>query len=358
MMRVTALIMAGGRGERFWPMSRTKLPKQFLALTDPIKTMLQLTVERIASLVAIENVFIVTSEAYKEIVEQQLPLLPRSNILCEPVGRSTAPCIGLGAVHILKKFGEDTLMIVLPSDHLIQDSDSYLDVLKRACDFAQHGSNLITIGIQPDRPDTGYGYIQYQKNDHGDQPYSVERFVEKPDLETAKNYLASGNFLWNSGMFIWKASTLLENINEFLPDMYAGLVRIQASIGTGEEAAVLDTVYRGFQTISIDYGIMEKAGYIWVFPGDFGWDDVGSWKAVYRLDEKDAEGNVIQGNVMAVNTHHSLIRGHKKMIAAVGLEELIVIDTEDVLLVCNGKNTEEIKTVLEELREKGNMEHL
>ena len=355
MMRITALIMAGGHGERFWPMSRTKLPKQFLALTDPVKTMLQLTVERIAPLVAIENVYIATSEAYKEIVEEQLPNLPRSNILCEPIGRSTAPCIGLGAVHVLKKYGDDTLMAVLPSDHLIQDSDSYLDVLKRACDFAQHGSKLITIGIQPDRPETGYGYIQYQKNDHGDQPYSVERFVEKPDLETAKKYLASGNFLWNSGMFIWKASALLENIRQFLPDMYAGLVRIQAAIGTKDEAAVVDTVYRGFQTISIDYGIMEKADCIWVFPGDFGWDDVGSWQAIYRLAQKDAEENALQGNVITANTRHSLIRGSKKMIAVVGLEDLIVIDTEDVLLICNGKNTEEIKTVLEKLREKGNM---
>lgn len=355
MMRITALIMAGGHGERFWPMSRTKLPKQFLALTDPVKTMLQLTVERIAPLVAIENVYIATSEAYKEIVEEQLPNLPRSNILCEPIGRSTAPCIGLGAVHVLKKYGDDTLMAVLPSDHLIQDSDSYLDVLKRACDFAQYGSKLITIGIQPDRPETGYGYIQYQKNDHGDQPYSVERFVEKPDSETAKKYLASGNFLWNSGMFIWKASTLLENIRQFLPDMYAGLVRIQASIDTQDEAAVLDMIYRGFQTISIDYGIMEKADCIWVFPGDFGWDDVGSWQAIYRLAQKDAEENALQGNVITANTRHSLIRGSKKMIAVVGLEDLIVIDTEDVLLICNGKNTEEIKTVLEKLREKGNM---
>ena len=353
MMKVTALIMAGGHGERFWPMSRTKLPKQFLALTDPVKTMLQLTVERIASLVDIENIFIVTSEVYKEIVEQQLPLLPRSNILCEPVGRSTAPCIGLGAVHVLEKFGDDTLMMVLPSDHLIQDSDSYLDVLKRACDFAQRGSNLITIGIQPDRPETGYGYIRYQKNDHGDQPYSVERFVEKPDLETAKNYLASGDYLWNSGMFIGKVSTLLENIRMFLPDMYAGLAKIQAAIGTGDEAAVMDTVYRGFQTISIDCGVMEKANSIWVFPGDFGWDDVGSWQAIYRLAQKDAEENALQGNVITANTRHSLIHGSKKMIAAVGLEDLIVIDTEDVLLICNGKNTEEIKTVLEKLREKG-----
>ena len=351
-MTTTVLIMAGGQGERFWPKSRAKLPKQFLALTDQNKTMLQLTVERILPLVGMENVFVATSRAYAEIVAEQLPALPRSNILCEPVGRNTAPCIALGAAYIQKQYGGDALMFVLPSDHLIQDSGVFLDVLKRAGDFAGNGPRLVTIGIRPDAPETGYGYIEYQKQEGDAQPFAVRRFVEKPDLETAKQYLASGAFLWNSGMFVWKVSTLLDNIRAFLPDISAGLGRIQAAIGTPQEEAVLEREFCRFPSISIDYGVMEKAEGIWVFPGQFGWDDVGSWKAVYRLAEKDGDENVLRGNVVAVNTHHSLVNGREKLIAVVGLDHVIVVDTEDALLICSDTSAKDIKTLLRELKEK------
>ena len=221
----TALIMAGGRGERFWPRSRQNMPKQFLSLTDDGKTMIQLTVERILPLVNMEDIFIVTNRSYKDLVREQLPDLPDENILCEPVGKNTAPCIGLGAVHIAKKYG-DAVMMVLPSDHLIKYTSLFLNTLSDACEVAEQGGNLVTLGIAPDCPETGYGYIKFQPEQTLGRAFAVERFVEKPDLETAKAYLASEQYLWNSGMFIWKTSTILKNLQTYLPETYRGLYKI------------------------------------------------------------------------------------------------------------------------------------
>lgn len=214
-MQKTALIMAGGRGERFWPRSRQNMPKQFLSLTDDGKTMIQLTVERILPLVAMEDIFIVTNRSYKDLVREQLPDLPEENILCEPVGKNTAPCIGLGAVHMAKRY-RDSVMMVLPSDHLIKYTSLFLNTLSDACDVAEQGENLVTLGIAPDSPETGYGYIKFQPEETLGRAFAVERFVEKPDLETAKAYLASEQYLWNSWMFIWKTSTILKNLQTYL----------------------------------------------------------------------------------------------------------------------------------------------
>ena len=214
-MKRTALIMAGGRGERFWPKSRKNLPKQFLSLTDDGKTMIQLTIERIRPLVEIEDIYIVTNKDYKTLVLEQLPDIPEQNILCEPVGRNTAPCVGLGAVHIASKY-EDALMIVLPSDHLIKYNQMFLNTLRTGCELAETGDNLVTIGITPDHAETGYGYIKFNPDEMSGAAYKVERFVEKPNLEVAKEYLETEEYLWNSGMFIWKASTILKNIKRFL----------------------------------------------------------------------------------------------------------------------------------------------
>lgn len=263
MMKKTALIMAGGRGERFWPKSRRNMPKQFLSLTDDGKTMIQLTVERILPLVAMADIFIVTNRDYKELVRQQLPELPEENILCEPVGKNTAPCIGLGAVHIAKKYS-DAVMFVLPSDHLIKYNTMFLNTLSDAANVAEKGENLVTIGITPDYPETGYGYIKFQPEQTLGRAFAVERFVEKPDLETAKAYLATEQYLWNSGMFTWKVSTILNNLKRFLPETYEGLLRIQNSIGTSEEEAVLEKEFSAFQSVSIDYGVMEKAENIYI----------------------------------------------------------------------------------------------
>ena len=356
-MQKTALIMAGGRGERFWPRSRQSLPKQFLSLTDDGRTMLQLTVERILPLVKIEDIFIATNRSYKGLVMEQLPGLPEGNILCEPQGRNTAPCIGLGAVHMAKKYG-DAIMLVLPSDHLIKYNSIFLHTLEAACETAAAGANLVTLGITPDQPETGYGYIKFDMDRPLGSAYAVERFVEKPDLAMAKIYLASEQYLWNSGMFVWKLSTILHNLEQYLPEIYAGLCRIGESLGQKDEQEVLEREFGAFPSESIDYGVMEKARNIYIHTGSFGWDDVGSWLAVERIKKSNEFGNVIDGNVVTVDTANCIIQGEEKLIATVGLEDMIIVDTPDALLICEKSRAGEIKRVLENLRICNKTEYL
>ena len=356
-LKKTALIMAGGRGERFWPKSRKNLPKQFLSLTDDGKTMIQLTVERILPLVKMEDIYISTNRDYKELVRQQLPEIPEENILCEPVGRNTAPCIGLGAVHMRKKY-EDAVMYVLPSDHLIKYTSIFLSTLTDAGEVAEQGENLVTLGITPDCPETGYGYIKFLPDQMLGRAFEVDRFVEKPDLETAKEYVASEQYLWNSGMFIWKVSTILKNLETYLPETYRGLNRIADAIGTEEEELVLEKEFSAFQSESIDYGIMEKAKNIYILSGSFGWDDVGSWLAVGRIKKSNEFGNVINGNAVTVDTKNCIIQGGKKLIATVGIEDIIVVDTEDALLICEKDSAGNIKKVLENLKICNRTEYL
>lgn len=356
-MKKTALIMAGGRGERFWPKSRKNLPKQFLSLTGDGRTMIQLTVERILPLVDMQDIYIATNRSYKALVREQLPELPEENILCEPVAKNTAPCIGLGAVHIARKY-EDAVMFVLPSDHLIKYNAMYLDTLRRASEVAEAGDNLVTLGIMPDYPETGYGYIKFQPDARKGVAFEVERFVEKPDLETAKQYLATEQYLWNSGMFIWRVSTILRSIEKYLPDTYAGLRRIGDAIGAPDEKDVLEKEFSAFKSESIDYGVMEKADHIYTLPGSFGWDDVGSWNAVERIQPANEFGNVVHGNAVTVDTKRCIIQGGKKLIATVGLEDIIIVDTDDALLVCEKGDAGEIKKVLENLKICNRTEYL
>lgn len=356
-MKKTALIMAGGKGERFWPRSRVTLPKQFLSLTDDGKTMIQLTVERIRPLVELEDIYIATNKNYKELVKQQLPGLPEENILCEPVGRNTAPCIGLGAVHVAAKY-DDAVMIVLPSDHLIKHNDIFTETFTNACELAEQGENLVTVGITPNYPETGYGYIKYDNTVKSGESYPVQSFVEKPDLETAKAYLADGSYLWNSGMFVWRISTILECFKKYMPSTFDGLCRIKEAIATADEETVLEKEFPGLESQSVDYGIMEKAENIYTLAGNFGWDDVGSWLAVGRIKENDEDGNVVNGNVVTVNTKNCVIEGDKKLIAAVGLRDIVVVDTQDATLITTKENAGEIKQVLAKLRETGKNEYL
>lgn len=356
-MKKTALIMAGGRGERFWPKSRKNLPKQFLSLTDDGKTMIQLTVERILPLVDMQDIYIATNRDYKKLVREQLPEIPEENILCEPVGRNTAPCIGLGAVHISRKY-DDAVMLVLPSDHLIKYNTIFLNTLSDAAEVAEQGENLVTLGITPDYPETGYGYIKFNPNQTMKRAFAVDRFVEKPDLETAKEYLATEQYLWNSGMFIWKVSTILHNMEKYLPETYAGLQRIQNAIATEDEQSVLEQEFEAFHSESIDYGIMEKAQNIYILSGSFGWDDVGSWLAVERIRQSNEFGNVITGNAVTVDTKNTIIEGDKKLIATVGIEDLIIVDTEDALLICEKDSAGNIKKVLENLKICNRTEYL
>ena len=348
-MKVTALIMAGGRGERFWPRSRKNLPKQFLSLTDDGKTMIQHTVERVLPLVDMEDIYIATNREYRALAEKQLPGIPKENILCEPVGRNTAPCVGMGAVHINKKY-DDALMIVLPSDHLIKYNSMFVNVLKDACEVAEQGTNLTTIGFTPNYPETGYGYIKFDADQNLGRAYGVDCFVEKPSIEKAKEYVADELYLWNSGMFVWKVSSILGNMQKFMPATYDGLMKIKEAIGTEDQETVLETEFAKMESESIDYGIMEKADNIYVLPGTFGWDDVGSWLAVGRIKKSNEFGNVVSGNVITVNSKNSIIEGSDKLIATVGVNNMIVVDTEDALLICDKDHAGEIKKVLENLR--------
>lgn len=348
-MKRVALIMAGGRGERFWPRSRKNMPKQFLALTDDGKTMIQLTVERILPIVEMEDIYIVTNKDYKELVQKQLPDILEENILCEPVGRNTAPCIGLGAIHILKKY-KDAIMLVLPSDHLIKYNSMFIKTLKEGCEIAQEGKNLVTVGITPDYPETGYGYIKFNPKICKGQAFAVEKFVEKPSVEVAKEYLNTEEYLWNSGMFIWKVSSILENMEQFMTEIYHGLLKIKNAIGTEEEETVLEKEFMSFSSMSIDYGVMEKAENIYILPGTFGWDDVGSWLAVERIKKTNEFGNIVNGNIITINTRNCIIEGTKKLIATVGLQDLVIVDAEDAILICEKDETTDIKKVLENLK--------
>lgn len=356
-MKRTALIMAGGKGERFWPRSRVDLPKQFLSFTDDNCTMIQLTVERIRPLVDMKDIYIATNERYRKLVRQQLPDIPEENILCEPVGRNTAPCIGLGAVHMAVK-DDDAVMIVLPSDHLIKDNQVFKDTFEEACILAEEGRNLVTVGITPNYPETGYGYIKYHKEHQSGKAYAVERFVEKPELETARQYLEEGTYLWNSGMFVWKVSTIMESFKVFMPSTYEGLMKIKAAVGKGNEADVLEREFPNLESQSVDYGIMEKASDIYTLAGNFGWDDVGSWLAVGRIKKNDNNRNVVHGNIVTVNTEDCVIEGGDKLIAAVGLKDMVVVDTDDAILIAAKEHAGEIKQVLAQLKEAGRGEYL
>ena len=349
--------MAGGRGERFWPKSRKTLPKQFLSLTGDGKTMIQLTVERILPLVEMDDIYIVTNKDYRQLVREQLPEIPERNILCEPVGRNTAPCIGLGAMHINQKY-DDAVMMVLPSDHLIKQKKLFVDILGQACEIAEEDGNIVTVGITPSYPETGYGYIKFLTEKKKGSAFKVEKFVEKPNMEKAKEYLASGDYLWNSGMFMWKVSTILNKMQTLLPQIYQKLTQIGEAIGTPEEDKVLQEVFPTVESISVDYGILEKTDSIYTLPGDFGWDDVGSWLAVSRVRGTDENNNVLTGNVLAVDTTDCVVEAQEKLIATVGLKNLVVVDTKDAMLICEKEKANDIKKVLETLRNDDRQEYL
>jgi len=348
-MKKTALIMAGGRGERLWPKSRKALPKQFLSLTGDGKTMIQLTVERILPMIAMEDIYVCTNRDYVELVRAQLPALPEENILCEPMGKNTAPCIGFGAAVMERKYGE-AVMFVLASDSYIKYNSIFLNALRDAAEVAEAGENLVTVGITPDYPEVGYGYIRFDPAEGCGRAFRVERFVEKPDIETARSYLATERYLWNSGMFIWKLSTIKSALREHMPALYEGAERIGAAWGTEQQQRVLEAEYAAMPGISVDYAVMEKAERIYTVPGSFGWNDVGSWQALDIIQQSNEFGNVVSGNAVTVDTRRCIIQGSERLIATVGLENVVIVDTPDALMVCNKSDTASIKKILENLR--------
>ena len=357
---ISAVIMAGGKGERFWPESRVDMPKQFLSLTEDGKSMIQHTVERLEGLVEYENMYVVTNKNYKELIQKHVPQIPVENIITEPVAKNTAPCIGLAAVHIAKKDPEAKMM-VLPSDHLIKYNEMFLDTLRIALEVSEEDNSLVTIGITPSYPETGYGYINFTKGDLPSEMkniYRVKKFEEKPNLEKAKDYLVSGKYLWNSGMFVWKASTILNCIESFIPELHSGLMEISETINTEKYEETLEKIFSCFPSESIDYGVMEKAENIYTIPGNFGWDDVGSWLSLERIKHTNQDGNVVDGNVITIKTSNSIIQGKSKLIAAVGLEDVIIIDTDDAILICNKSHSQEVKDVINNLKICNRTEYL
>ncbi|CAM3776225.1 mannose-1-phosphate guanylyltransferase [Marinicrinis lubricantis] len=361
-MTLTAVIMAGGKGERFWPKSRTRLPKQFLNIAGQ-KSMIQLTVERLEKLLDISKVFIVTNDMYAELLRIQIPHLPVENIIIEPVGRDTAPCIGLASLIIEERYPDST-MVVLPSDHIIDHKEQFANVIETAASWAKKGPYLVTLGITPTYPETGYGYIQSsgQKEEHiGLEIHRVEKFVEKPDKATAEKYLANGNFYWNSGIFVWRTSVIRQYLKELLPPVHDVLETIKSEAKRAGQITeeIIRSEFKKMPSQSIDYGVMEKAKHIFVIPYDYGWDDVGNWTALERLNDTDEQGNVIKGdNIINVDTKNCIIEGNGKLIATLGIEDLIVIDTEDVTLVCTKDKAQDIKKLLKELREHKMDEYL
>ncbi len=352
LMKTVAVIMAGGRGERFWPYSRQERPKQFISLTEDGRTLIRCTVDRIKPLVQPEDIYIVTGGQFIGTVHEQLPEIPLRNILCEPQGRNTAPCIGFAA-EVIKKRYEDAVMLVLPSDHLLRDELIYVDHLRRCADTAARSGCLMTLGITPTYPETGYGYIQYgeQYTEHGAAGiYNVKRFVEKPNLKTATEYLAHGNYLWNSGMFVFAASSILAHFERLLPEHYAELCRIGEAVDTPRFDVVLAESFERMKPVSIDYGIMEKSDDILTMPGSFGWDDVGNWNAIARIRVPDDNGNVSSGDVLCEDTENCILMAGKKPMITLGLSNIVAVDCDDVIFLCDRGSTQDIKKVIETMK--------
>lgn len=350
-----AVVMAGGIGSRFWPRSRERSPKQVLEIIGSGSMILN-TVTRIRSIIPPERIFVVTHKLHRDIIHEQVPFLPIENLLTEPLGRNTAPCIGLAAQWINRR-DPNALMIVLPADHIIRNEQEFLNVLQRSARVAHTSEALVTIGIKPTHPETGYGYIQFE--DSADRnPYAqdgifrVKTFAEKPNLETAEKFLKSGDFLWNSGMFIWKVGVILREIEEHLPELSEQLAKLQATMGTDGYQAALEHAYGVIRGISIDYGVMEKARNVFVALGDFGWSDVGSWDEVARLTPPDSDKNAIRGIVIAKDSLGNYIDAGNKVVAAIGVEDLIIVTTEDAVLVCKKGRSQDVKEIVDYLRRK------
>ena len=348
-----ALIMAGGIGKRFWPWSRGKNPKQFLKIARE-KTMLRGTFERLLPIIEPQNIYIVTNKTQKKMTFQDIPEIPEKNIIIEPFGKDTAPCVGLGA--IIAAFRDpEKVQIVVPADHLIRMEKEFTKTLLKAADYVRKNECLMTIGIKPTRAETGYGYIQYCTPDKKTKKYQifkVKTFAEKPNLDTAERFLKSGDFLWNSGVFIWKVKTILKEIENSLPELYDGLMDIKDNLNSKSYSRVLRRVYKQTKSISIDYGVMEKAKDVWVIEGDFGWSDVGSWEEFYNLGKKDRNDNVIIGKGYLLDSSGNLVLSDKRFIAGIDIEDMIIIDTKDALLIVPRKNSQKVKEMVDYLKKK------
>lgn len=360
-MKVFAVIMAGGVGSRVWPISREAIPKQFQNIFGD-RTLYQRAYDRISQIVPPQNIFVVTNNIHRSTAFEQLPQIPERNIIGEPFGRSTAPCIAISASAI-SSITDNAVMVVLPADHLISQEENFLNQLKEATRLAEKYHALVTIGIRPAYPETGYGYIHFNKNEdnnditlHGG--HRVLSFKEKPDHDTAIKYMESGEYLWNSGMFIWRVDVIIDELKKNLESFSDFHQPLKESFGKEGFADAIDDFYSHVKSISIDYAVMEKADNVLTIPSNFTWSDVGSWDEVYRLSNLDSDGNAFKGDVVNVRGRNNFVWAENKMVTIVEAEDLIVVETKDSILICKKGKSQSVKEVVDILRKQGRQELL
>ncbi|MCW3119391.1 MAG: mannose-phosphate guanylyltransferase [Chitinophagaceae bacterium] len=344
-------IMAGGIGSRFWPMSRAAYPKQFLDILHTGRTLIQQTVDRYSKLVPMENIYIVTSHEYLPIVKKQLPLLAEENILSEPSRKNTAPCIAYVSFKLLQKDPEANI-VVAPSDHLILETDEFVKTSLKALDFVSHINALLTLGIKPTYPNTGYGYIQHDSLQVAEDVFKVKTFTEKPNKDLAKTFLSSGDFLWNAGIFFWKAKNIVAAFEKHLPEIYEVFAAEKEKFNTPEEQQAIEQIYPLCTNISIDFAVLEKAANVYVIPASFGWSDLGTWNSAWDSMDKDYLGNAVAGKkVLVMDAVKCMVHvPDNKLVVLQGLEDFIVVDTKDILLICKKEKEQDIKEYVAEVK--------
>lgn len=353
-----AVIIAGGSGTRLWPLSRSNRSKQSLKLVGE-RTMFQHAVDRLAPLFQPEHICVVTREDQSALLSSQVPDLPLSNFINEPVGRGTAPAIGLAAVHLRNRDPEAT-MAVLTADHYITSTEQFRHALETASFVAEAG-HLVTLGIKPVSASTGFGYIQQGESleiFHDFPVFRVERFTEKPVLDVARQMVTSGKYSWNSGMFVWRVDRILEEFQNQMPDLYAQLMEVETALGSPDYKAVLGQVWSRVAEQTIDYGVMEHAADVVVIPVDIGWTDVGSWASLAELLPPDQDGNIFVGPYKEIDTHNTLVFGGKRLVATIGVQDMVIVDSEDALLVCAKNREQEVREIVERLKTNGDSQWL
>lgn len=349
--RTVAVILAGGQGSRFWPISRMHRPKQFLSIRNDGESLFQSTARRIEGLVGRDGILVVTNVLHESLIKEHVP---HARVVSEPVGRNTAASIGLAAVHLEARFGSEAVMIVLPADHAVREEEKQRAVLSNAVKLAQSTERLVTIGIEPLYPHTGYGYIRRGRKING-IGFEVARFFEKPNYDRALKYVESGDFYWNSGIFVWRVGVIMRAFDEYMPALAEGLRRIAPTINTPAYEDTVREVFEGLESLSIDFGVLEHSRRCAVVPGNgLGWSDVGSWDAWAEHFGKDEDGNLLNGDVLLIDSSKCVVQTHaKRMIAGIGLENLIVIDAGDALLICPQDRVQDVRKVVEELKRRG-----
>lgn len=352
------IIMAGGVGSRFWPMSTQRTPKQFLDVLGVGKSLIRQTFERHAKITPVENILVVTNESYRDLVKKHIPELSDHQILGEPTGKNTAPCVAYAAEKIHKR-NPKASMVVAPSDHIIHNEDDFIQVVSDALSYVSDKEILVTLGIQPTRPDTGYGYIHFDPNGNSNGFSKVKSFTEKPILSLAKEFIASGDYLWNAGIFVWSVESIRKAFSSSLPKLAEQFASCSASLDTTDEKEAIEKVYNECQSISIDYGVMEKARNVEVYPAPFDWSDIGTWNALYDILDKDENGNVVKSkNILLRNTHGSFIQlSDQKFVAINGLTDLIIVESDESILIANRNDEQAVKEIVNALKKSDNSQY-